>query len=61
MASRFSCETYVFGGLKVDNDNLPSFALGEERKVCSWFNLHGRAEGQGQVCPSGCGQQRSES
>lgn len=46
----------MLGGLQVDNNQFPSSALGEERKVSAGFDLHGRAKCQCQVCSSGCQQ-----
>lgn len=45
-------ETHMLGRLQIDNDHLPSFALSEEWKISTGFDLHGRAERQCQVCSS---------
>lgn len=58
---RCANETHVFGGLQVDNGHFPSFALGEEWKVSTGFDLQGGAERQRQVCSSACRQRRNVS
>lgn len=45
--------TYVFSGLQVNDGQLPSLALCDEGQVSAGFDLHGCAERQCQVCPSG--------
>lgn len=49
-----AAKTHMFGGLQVDDGHFPSFALGEEWKVSTWFDLQGGAERQRQVRSSGC-------
>lgn len=58
---RCANETHVFCGLQVDNGHFPSFALGEEWKVSTGFDLQGGAERQRQVCSSACRQRRNVS
>lgn len=52
-------ETYVLGGLQVDDGQLPSLALCDEGQISAGFDLHGCPKRQREVCSPVEGKVRS--
>lgn len=57
MISGIGFHTYMLGGLKVDDNQATSTALGGEGKVPAGPDLQGGAQCDGQVCTPGAGRQ----